>query len=279
MVWGYGAIWLSDFIEDKSNHVLSRLKLLKKYGLRTTGIDIEETGELSAVQQDQIVGFLSEYNLHLNFHISGFYFDKPDQEADTIIDGIFDVIERNYRSFRSRMVTTCVGPFHRFMGNPSLQTQLGVLKKRLAPVAKRCAGLGLPIGIENHGDYYVRDLVEVCREVPHLGLFLDTGNTYLIGEQPLSAIEAGTPYAMGSHFKDHHVCPCPDARPLHFEVGPSVIGEGDVPLIEAYRLFRENAPDPDNLGMEIELIPPGDVDPHESLRRSVEFIRKLEEQY
>ncbi|MFW5789599.1 MAG: hypothetical protein ACOCW3_06650, partial [Spirochaetota bacterium] len=46
------------------------------------------------------------------------------------------------------------------------------------------AEIGLPLAWENHRDYYVSDVVELCRRVPNMGLFLDTGNTYLIGERP-----------------------------------------------------------------------------------------------
>jgi sugar phosphate isomerase/epimerase len=149
------------------------------------------------------------------------------------------------------------------------------LAATLPALTAGCHGLGLPFGIENHGDYYCSDLVSLCQEVPHLGIFLDTGNTYLIGEVPLPAFEAAAPYVVGSHFKDHHVRPCPDAHPLHFEVGPSIIGDGDVPLRECYQLLLEKNPNPDSLVMEIELIPPSGIDPVESFERSVNFVKSL----
>ena len=99
-----------------------------------------------------------------------------------------------------------------------------------------------------------------------------------IGEAPMPAFEAAAPYVVGSHFKDHHVRPCLDARPLHFEVGPSVIGEGNVPLRECYQLLREQAPHPDRLVMKIELIPPPDLDPVVAFERSLAFVRTLERQ-
>jgi hypothetical protein len=60
-------------------------------------------------------------------------------------------------------------------------------------------------------------------------------------------------------------------------VGPSVLGEGDVGLAEAYRILLEHAPDPRNLTMEIEMVPPADPGPIESLKRSLAFIRALPE--
>jgi len=148
----------------------------------------------------------------------------------------------------------------------------------LAPAAAYCKEIGIPFGIENHGDYYCSDLVGLCERTPHLGIFLDTGNTYLIGEAPLPAFRAAAPYVIGTHFKDHHVRPVPDGRPLHFEVGASVIGEGDVPLRECYRLLMEQAPDPQNLAMQIELIMPSfsGNDPVDALEKSLAFIRSLE---
>jgi sugar phosphate isomerase/epimerase len=139
-----------------------------------------------------------------------------------------------------------------------------------------CAALGLPLSIENHGDYYVSDIVALIERVPGLKIFLDTGNTYLIGEAPLPAFHAAAPYVVGGHFKDHHVRPCPDARPLHFEVAPSIIGDGDVPLRECYQILKAKTPNYDQIVMEIELIPPSDVDPIETLERSLAFVRSLE---
>jgi sugar phosphate isomerase/epimerase len=147
----------------------------------------------------------------------------------------------------------------------------------LPPLAEGCHRLGLPFGIENHGDYYCSDLVGLCEQVPHLGIFLDTGNTYLIGEAPLPAFRAAAPYVVGAHFKDHHVRPCPDARPLHFEVAPAVLGEGDVGLRECYEILLREAPRPHDLVMEMELIPPQGMPPLEAFERSLAFVRSLEE--
>ena len=146
-----------------------------------------------------------------------------------------------------------------------------------APLADACRELGAPLGIENHGDYYCSDLVSLCERTPHMHLFLDVGNTFLIGEQPIPAFEAAAPYTIGTHFKDHRVCPRLDARPLHFEIAGSALGDGDVPLRECFGLLLSEAPDPNRLVMEIEMIRPDDLDPLECLERSLRFIRSLPE--
>jgi sugar phosphate isomerase/epimerase len=176
---------------------------------------------------------------------------------------------------RATLVTTSAGGIHRFVRQPALAHQLERLAEGVAPVTHVCRALQVPLGIENHGDYYCSDLVALCQAVPGLGIFLDTGNTYLIGEAPLPAFRAAAPYVVGTHWKDHHVRPCLDARPLHFEVAPAVLGEGDVPLRECYDLLLAHAPDPDALVMEIELIPPPDLDPVVAFERSLRWVRGL----
>jgi sugar phosphate isomerase/epimerase len=94
-----------------------------------------------------------------------------------------------------------------------LKWKLKRLVFALAPLAQGCHELGLPFGIENHCDFYISDLVMVCQAVPHLGILLDTGNTFVIGEKPLPAFKEAAPYVISTHFKDHFVRPRPDLFP------------------------------------------------------------------
>ena len=55
------------------------------------------------------------------------------------------------------------------------------------------------------------------------------------------------------------------------------MGEGDVGLAESYRILIGNAPDPENLVMLMEMIPPRPMDPLECLAKSLAFIRGLPE--
>jgi sugar phosphate isomerase/epimerase len=172
-------------------------------------------------------------------------------------------------------VTTGAGNIHHLRKQPALAEQLERLAKVLPPIVQGCKDLRLPFGIENHGDYYCSGLVDLCQMVPRLGIFLDAGNTYLIGEAPLPAFRAAALYVVGTHFKDHHMHPRLEARPLHFEVAESITGEGDVPLRECYQILLDAVPDSSALVMEIELIPPPGLDPVEAFERSLAFVRSL----
>jgi sugar phosphate isomerase/epimerase len=276
MIWGYALVWMKQYLELDPDPLYAKLRFLKQYDLKTTGIGIQQVAEMTEAQRDKLGAFLQENDLMLTVRPHIDYFHEDIDQTRRQMDEGARLIDQYRALTRTPLVTIGVARYHRFTRQPSLAQQMDRLAAVLPPLAAACHQMGLPLGIENHGDYYCSDLAELCQRVPHLGIFLDTGNTYLIGEAPLPAFQAAAPYVVGSHFKDHHVRPCPDARPLHFEVAPSVIGDGDVPLRECYALLKEKAPNPDRLVMEIELIPPAEIDPIESFERSIAFIRQLE---
>ncbi len=276
MIWGYALVWMKQYLELDPDPLYAKLKFLKKYGLKTTGISIQEVGKMSEAEREKLGAFLEDNDLCLTVRPHIDYFNADIDETKRQVETGAKLIDQYRGLTRTPLATIGVARYHRFTSEPSLAQQLDRLAAVLPPLAAACAEMDLPFGIENHGDYYCSDLVELCQRVPHLGIFLDTGNTFLIGEAPMPAFEIAAPYVVGSHFKDHHVSPRLDARPLHFEVAPSVIGEGDVPLRECYALLKAKAPHPDRLVMEIELIPPSEIDPIDSVERSIAFIKSLE---
>jgi sugar phosphate isomerase/epimerase len=275
MLWGYAGVWPREFTKGRGWQSLeARLEFLVEWGLQCTGASATGLSAMDAGERDRCLRLIDEHGLALTFGVWGMYWVEVD-EAQRRADAALEAVARWKERVPVPIVTTGAGGPHRFRREPPLDEQLDILAERLAPVARGCRELGLPFGIENHGDYYVSDLISLCRRVPGLGIFLDTGNCYLIGEKPAPAIREAAPFTIGCHFKDHRVQPRPEARPLHFEVGPSVLGDGDVGLREAYAVLMDHAPDPANLVMEIELVPPVDMDPFEALRQSLAFTRRL----
>jgi sugar phosphate isomerase/epimerase len=277
MIWGYALIWARQFLTRDPDPLMATLKFLSHYGLSTTHVSLGEIDKMDAGQRDRLGGYLRDNNLSLTPGIHARFVGDDREQVRKQVDHSLELLARYHKLLRAPIVTTGGGSVHRFMKDPPLARQLDMLAEGLAPAARRCHELGVPLGIENHGDYYVSDIVELCRRVEHLGIFLDTGNTYLIGETPLPAFKQAAPYVIGTHFKDHHVRPCPDARPLHFEVGPSVIGEGDVPLRECYEVLKFGCPRFADLAMIIELIMPSfeGNDPVEAVEKSIAFVKTL----
>jgi sugar phosphate isomerase/epimerase len=147
------------------------------------------------------------------------------------------------------------------------------LREVLTPLARGCRELGVRVGIENHNDYLVTDLIELCDQVPNLGIFWDTGNSCMTGETPLVVSRQVVPYVVGTHFKDF-TC-YPDTKELKLVVTGASLGDGDVGLEQIYRDLIELNPAPEKLVMEFELVPDPKLNPLESLERSKCFVERI----
>jgi sugar phosphate isomerase/epimerase len=273
--WGFAGPWYGEFLKMDEDSLRARLKFLKHYNLKEVSLSLQELEAMSKDNEEWLEEYLTKNDMRLSPRVGFDYLDVEIEEAKQKTEEIEEGL-RNYRHLlNGHIVTTGATIGHRFDNIMPLAEKLERLSKVLTPLAEVCQGFGTPLAIENHGDYYCSDLVQLCKETPDLYIFLDTGNPYLIGEQPLPAFEVAAPFTIGTHFKDHRVRPCPDARPLHFEVAESILGEGDVPLRECYNLLLKKAPFPNKLVMEIEMISPIDVNPIEALEKSLEFIHSL----
>ncbi len=277
MIWGYALPWFQEFLQADADPLTARLNFLLAHDLRATHVSLRELDDMDDRRRGRLADFLTRSDLRL---VPTVWFDYLDPNGDALKRGTEQAIAalRRYASLlRAPIVTTGIGRYHRFMRQPSLAEQMDRLPLALAPLAQACHELGCPLGIENHGDYYCSDLVTLCERTPHLRIFLDTGNTYLIGEQSLPAIRAAAPLTIGTHFKDHHVWPEKNTYPLRFEIGGAVLGDGDVGLAQAHRILADHAPDPDRLVMLMEMIPPRPMDPLVCLEKSLAFVRRLQE--
>ncbi len=273
MIWGYAGVWPGEYLEMDKDPVMARLKFIAHYGLKCAGISLAAAAEMTEEKRAAVARFLEENGMWTSLGVHIPYFEEDRELALRNVEENLNLIRKFHRMLRAKLVTTGAGRIHRFVRQPPLKRQLEMLSEALTPLAKGIREMGLPFGIENHGDYYCSDLAELCRMTPHMGIFLDTGNTYLAGERPLPAFHEAAPYTVGTHFKDHHVRPNP--KILHFEIEGAILGEGDVHLRECYDILCEKAPNPDALVMEIEYVPPKDQPKIETWEKSLAFIRSL----
>jgi sugar phosphate isomerase/epimerase len=246
---------------------------LRDYGLRWMHGSARELEEMEPERRERILAFVQDHGLGIIPAIWGWLEATPESLAQEV-----DLILKWAEPMNAPIVHTGVASVHRFLKEPSLEFQMDCLARLMPEVVERLGEKGLPLAIENHGDYYVSDLVSLIERVPGLKIFLDTGNTFLIGEKPLPAFLEAAPYVVGGHFKDHVVGPVASDGPLRFTIGASVIGEGHVPLRECFDIIQEHTPNPESVAMLIELIPPSfeGNDNVVAFEKSVDFVKSLE---
>ncbi|MFW6189981.1 MAG: sugar phosphate isomerase/epimerase family protein [Planctomycetota bacterium] len=275
MYWGVmSGGWIRSLLDDERDYHEETIRLAAEHGLNAVQWSVRALMRMEPDRRRQLGGRLESRNLHAVLGLHADWLADPDEPGPRV-EGCLEAIEELPEMMRAPIFTTCVGRYHRFMREPSLEEQMHRLEAALAPLARAAQEAGAPLAIENHGDYYCSDLAALCERVPGLGIFLDTGNTMLIGEKPLPAVRDAAPFTVGTHFKDHYGRP--RFRPLGFQIRGAVPGQGDVGLREAFEVLLGNAPDPQNLAMILELDPVEGMEPGEVLGEAVEFVRSLEE--
>ena len=105
----------------------------------------------------------------------------------------------------------------------------------LAAVTQQANSLGVTIVLENHEDFTGPELSEIVEQVnhPNLKILYDYGNSQMVLEDPIAALNAVLPHVYSVHFKDHVMLRCKDAGRLTVAGVP--VGEGFLPLAELTR--------------------------------------------
>jgi sugar phosphate isomerase/epimerase len=164
--------------------------------------------------------------------------------------------------------------------DPPISTQIGFMKENFGYLAKRAEEMGLVIAVENHADYRCSEIAQVLEAVnsPSLRANLDTGNPVCVIEDPVEAAKAVARYAVVSHLKDYRILNTHmlDGAP-RFNHAPT--GLGDIDLAQILGILQREAPDPENLRLLIETVPPLEVDPGLWVRKCVSNVREMFGEY
>jgi len=110
---------------------------------------------------------------------------------------------------------------------------------------------------------------------PYVAACIDTNNSLMVGEDPLTAIRKLAPLAFTNHFSDH----CIVFDQYGCRITGVATGTGDVPMRQAYQVIKAN-PNMKRLKIEVEFDP--GVDGREKARRreyqavvdSIRFVRE-----
>ena len=101
------------------------------------------------------------------------------------------------------------------------------IREGLARYAPMAEAEGRILAIENHQDFGSEELVDFCREFgPAMGITLDMGNTFPVGEAPMDFVRRAAPFVHHVHFKDYRV----QFTDEGYRLIRCAIGDGAVPL-------------------------------------------------
>ncbi len=276
MIWGYALGWWPEFLTLDEDPLYARLKFLLAHDLKATNIKLEQVLAMPAEEREKLGAFLADNDLQLIPYVWYDYVkstpDEAKQHTDEIVAGLTECLPM----LRAWTVVTHSGCGHRFDRTMPVEEKIERLSKGMAPIAAACHELGAPLAVNNQGDFYVSDFVELCERTPHLGIHLDTANIFWAGERIHPAFETIAPYVTGTHWRDERIT-IGERTPRGVMLHNCWTGDGDVGLRECYDRLIELAPNPKRLVMEIEMFPSSEISKTEALENSLAFIRSLPE--
>ncbi len=117
---------------------------------------------------------------------------------------------------------------------PKWQQMLAHARTTINREAPRAAAAGLNVAIENHQDLGSEELMAFAKEAgPNVGIALDTGNPFAVGEDPVAFAKRVAPRIQHVHLKDY----VSQFTSEGFRLIRCPIGDGCVPLLEIADVF------------------------------------------
>jgi 3-oxoisoapionate decarboxylase len=129
----------------------------------------------------------------------------------------------------------------RSLGADGWRAHLEGLIDPLKGAMEKAEALGIDVGLENHQDICSHELVWLCEQVgsARLGVTMDVGNAYAVGETPLAFARRILPILKHVHFKDYTV----HGSESGFRLKRCALGEGIVDWPAMIALFEAEAPE------------------------------------
>jgi 3-oxoisoapionate decarboxylase len=101
------------------------------------------------------------------------------------------------------------------------------IREGLGKYAPMAEAEGRILAIENHQDFGSEELVDFCREFgPAMGITIDMGNSFPVGEAPLDFVRVVAPLVRHVHLKDYRV----QFTDEGYRLIRCAIGDGAVPI-------------------------------------------------
>ncbi len=98
----------------------------------------------------------------------------------------------------------------------------------LSAAARVAVDAGLDLAVENHQDFSSEELISIADATPGVGIVLDTGNPFAVGEDPLAFVRRAGSRIRHVHLKDYTA----QFTPEGYRLVRCAVGDGCVPFAE-----------------------------------------------
>lgn len=226
-------------------------------------------GGLRGYDTEEAKRLLDETGIEMELGWAYNYCAEDSEEHKRRKDAFKEFLSGICKPLGTRIVGTCATVTHRWLAEPPLSEQIDRMAENIRPLAVMAQDHGVSIAIENHADYRGHEIAEIIQKIgePNVGARLDTGNPFWTFEEPIDAAKAMAPMTITTHIKDIHV-----GRFAQWKGVP--LGRGHVALdVIIGDILANQAPDPENLPLIIEVEAVKDIDPTEAANESVRYLK------
>ncbi len=221
-------------------------------GLHLTAADL---GKTDTVHLRDVRRASEERGLYLEYNFSLDASEYDDRLTHTMEEGIAiaealgsDIGKISMDVRRPHPV--CGSAFH-----PEVIPQLEEVARKAEAAAPVAQSAGVRLCLENHTEAFSDEVLWIINRVnhPYVGACVDTNNSLMVGEDPLTAIRKLVPVSFTNHFSDHRIV----FDQYGCRITGVATGTGDVPMREAFEVIKSN-PDMTRLNIEVEFDPGAD---------------------
>jgi len=245
--------------------LMDEAKKLRLDGLHLTAADLGATDQqhLRDVRRAaEERGLFLEYNFSLDASKYDNRLTHTMEEGIAIAESIGSDIGKISMDIK-RPHPVCGSAFH-----PEVIPQLEDIARKAEAVAPVAQKAGVRLCLENHTEAFSDEVLWIINRVnhPYVGVCVDTNNSLMVGEDPLTAIRKLAPLSFTNHFSDHRIV----FDQYGCRITGVATGSGDVPMREAYQVIKAN-PNMKRLNIEVEF-DPGNEGPEKARRREYEAV-------
>ena len=250
----------------------------KKLGLDGLHLTAADLGATDSRHLGDVRRAAGERGLYLEYNFSLDASGYDDRLTNTMEEGIAiaeslgsDIGKISMDIHRPHPV--CGSAFH-----PAVVPQLENIARKAESAAPVAQNAGVRLCLENHTEAFSDEVLWIIHRVnhPYVGACIDTNNSLMVGEDPLTAIRKLAPLSFTNHFSDHRIV----FDQYGCRITGVATGTGDVPMREAYQIIKAN-PNMKRLNIEVEFDP--GTDSREEARRreyaavveSIRFTREV----
>ncbi len=245
--------------------LMDEAKKLGLDGLHITAADLISTDD---ARLREVRRAAEERGLYLEYNFSLDASAYDDRLTNTMEEGIAiaekigsDIGKISMDVHRPHPV--CGSAFH-----SKVIPQLERIAQKAAAAAPTAQNAGVRLCLENHTEAFSDEVIWVIQRVdhPYVGACVDTNNSLMVGEDPLTAVRKLAPLAYTNHFSDHAIV----FDQYGCRITGVATGTGDVPMKAAFQAIRAN-PNMNRLNLEVEFDPGADG-PAEARRREYDAV-------